>query len=73
VNNVTDLVKLIQEDLGFFVTESDINTHFDLLEGWDSMFTLRLITSIELKTNSKVSVSNLLQASNIQEIYNSLG
>lgn len=72
MNSVVDLVQLIQDELGLPVTEDDITTHFDLLEGWDSMYTLRLITSIESKIGSKVPVSNFLQASNIQEVYNSI-
>jgi acyl carrier protein len=70
VNSVTDLVELIQDVLGLPVTELDVTTHFDQLDGWDSLYTLRLITSIESQTGSKVPVSAFLQAHNIQEVYN---
>ncbi|WP_392534422.1 acyl carrier protein [Nostoc sp. C117] len=72
MNNVTDLVHLIQDVLELPIAEQDINTPFDQLGGWDSLGLLRLITSIEIRTGKKVSVLSMLQARNIQDIYESI-
>jgi len=69
VNSVTNLAELIQDVLGLPITELDINTHFEQLDGWDSVYTLRLITSIESQIGRKLPVSAFLQARNIQDVY----
>lgn len=70
MNSVTDLVEFIQDVLELPITELDVTTHFDQLDGWDSLYALRLITSIEAQIGRKVPVSAFLQAHNIQEVYN---
>ncbi|MDJ0744617.1 MAG: acyl carrier protein [Xenococcaceae cyanobacterium MO_167.B27] len=69
MNSITDLIDLMQEVLELPITEQDINIHFDCLDGWDSLHILRLITSIEAETGQKIAVASILQARNIQEIY----
>jgi acyl carrier protein len=70
MSSVIDLLELIQDVLEVPISPEDITTHFDQLEGWDSVYSLRLITSIETQTGRKVPVSKFLQAQNIQEVYN---
>ena len=70
MSSVTDLMELIQDVLGLPISREDIATNFDELDGWDSVYTLRLISSIESQIGRKIPVSALLQASSIQEVYN---
>lgn len=70
MSSVIDLVELIQDVLGLPISGEDIATNFDQLDGWDSVYTLRLISSIETQIGSKLPVSAFLQATNIQEVYN---
>lgn len=69
MNSIDDFLGLIRDGLGLPVTADDAGRGLDEIPGWDSVHLLWLLTAIERETGRLVSLPELLEASNIKELY----
>ncbi|MFV2176862.1 acyl carrier protein [Actinomadura sp. LOL_016] len=69
MTTIDDFVALVRDHLGLPVTAKDAERTLDQIPGWDSMYLLWLLTTIERETGRSVPLPDLLQASSLHEMY----
>jgi acyl carrier protein len=69
MNSIDDFVELVRNELGLPVTAETVGVEFDHLGGWDSMHLLTLLTVLERRTQRRISLPDLLQASSLEQVY----
>lgn len=66
---IDDFIALVQDEVGLAVTAQHASLHFDQVPGWDSVHLLSLLTALERKTGRSISLPEILEASNLADIY----
>lgn len=69
MNSIGDFVTLVRDELGLPITAEDAGRGLDEIPGWDSMHLLWLVTILEQKTGRSISVIDVLEAPNLEYIY----
>lgn len=60
---------LVRDEIGLPVGAEDAALPLDRVPGWDSMHLLTLLTALERETGRSISLPDVLEAGNLQEIY----
>lgn len=66
--NTTAFLTLLHDETGLQYTESQLATPFDELEGWDSVFLMKLLVGIEDRTGRGVPMAELLDVTSLGEL-----
>jgi acyl carrier protein len=69
MDNITDFMFLIRDELGIPVTVEDATREFDMVPGWDSTHMIWLVIIIEQKMGRRISVVDILEAPNLEYIF----
>lgn len=69
MKDLDDFVALVRDELGLPVTREDTERSLDALDGWDSVYLLRLLTLLEQETGRSVSLPDVLEAPTLGHIY----
>ena len=69
MNDITDFVAILQNELGMTVTREDLGKDLDQVAEWDSAQLLELVTVLERDTGHGISLPDALTASSLAEIY----
>ena len=69
MDSIGDFVTLVREELDLPITAEDACREFDEIPGWDSIHLLWLIAILEQKTGRGISVIDVLEAPNLEYIY----
>lgn len=69
MNTLDDFLALVETELGLSVPPAEATRSFDELPGWDSVHLLSLIGAVERSTGHSISLSRVLEAANLEEIY----
>ncbi len=69
MNNIEDFLAFVRDGLGLPLTSEDAARGLGEIPGWDSVHLLWLLTALERETGLRVSLPDLLEASNLEEIY----
>ncbi|MEY9870878.1 acyl carrier protein [Streptacidiphilus sp. MAP12-33] len=64
-----DYVNLLRDLVGFPVSPDELDTPFDMLNGWDSVHLLKLVTAIERESGVRLAVARVLEAQTLNEIF----
>ncbi|MEW2620561.1 acyl carrier protein [Streptomyces sp. NPDC048106] len=64
-----DYVRLVTEELGMPLAPEQVDADFDELPDWDSLYLLKLVTSLEAAIGRRVPVGKVLEARSLREIY----
>ncbi|WP_367045445.1 acyl carrier protein [Streptomyces sp. Je 1-332] len=64
-----DFTRLVRDDLGLSLGPGQVTADFDELPDWDSLYLLKLVSSLETATGHRVSVGKVLEARSLKEIY----
>lgn len=59
--NVEEFLALVETELGLPVRPGDVDTDFDDLPRWDSVYLLKLLTAIERVLDHRIPVARLLE------------
>lgn len=66
--NPAEFHELVVDETSLAIEVDDLSTPLDELPGWDSVYMLKLITAIEQRTGTTVSVSALLDARSLDDV-----
>ncbi len=69
MNSMDDFLELIRDGLGLSVTANDTGCALNEILGWDSVHLLWLLTAMEKETGHPISLPDLLEATNLNELY----
>ncbi|MEU4526389.1 acyl carrier protein [Amycolatopsis sp. NPDC024027] len=69
MNTLDDFLALVETELGLSVSPEGATRSFDELPGWDSVHLLSLVGAVERTTGRSISLSRVLEAANLEEIY----
>jgi acyl carrier protein len=70
VTGIDDLLSLLRDDLGLPVDEGeDGSLRLDAIAGWDSVHLLWLVTALEERTGSRLSLPDLLDAVTVADVH----
>ena len=61
--------RLVRDEIGMPLEPEQVTADFDELPEWDSLYLLKLVTSLEIATGHAVPVGKILQARSLKEIY----
>jgi acyl carrier protein len=64
-----DFIALVHDELGLPVTVEDAALHLSELPGWESVHLLALVVALEGRFRRPLSVTELLDAPDLQSIY----
>lgn len=67
--SIQDFIQLLNNELGMAIAHQDLYVPFDELPTWDSVHLLWLLTVLDQSTGQTTSLSDLLEASNLRELY----
>ena len=73
MNSLDEFVSIIRDQLGLMVTRDDMNAGLDEIPGWDSVHLLFLLAVLERVTGRRMSMPDMLEASNLARIYELAG
>lgn len=62
-------LEILRDEVGLELVESDLDTAFDVLEGWDSVMMLKLLGAIEQATGRPAPMMALLEATSLRGVY----
>ena len=69
MTSLNDFITLLHSELGLDIQVSDVNTSFDHLHDWDSVYMLRLVTALEATTGRRIEIPALLQSRSLGDVY----
>jgi acyl carrier protein len=69
MNDITDFVTILRNELGMTVAPEDLGKDLDQVAEWDSAHLLELVTVLERDTGRSISLPDALTASSLAEIY----
>ncbi|NUS11801.1 MAG: acyl carrier protein [Streptomyces sp.] len=69
MNSLDDFLTLVHDEVGLLVTPQTVADEWDQLPGWDSVLLITLLSAIERRTARPVSLPEMLQARNLEEVY----
>jgi acyl carrier protein len=69
MNTIDDFLALISEEIGLPVTARDAGLDLEQIAGWDSVHLLSLVTLLERRTGRSIPFADVLEATNLRDIY----
>lgn len=69
MNSMDDFLALLRDELGLQVTRQDVGVDLHHVAGWDSLYFLYLLTTLEKRTGRSLLLADLLEASTLNDIY----
>jgi len=60
---------LLEEELGLYLEEEDLDRPLDDFPDWDSVLLLRLVTVVEGVVGGRIPVADLLQARTFRQMH----
>ncbi len=69
MTSIDNFLTLVNAEIGLNLGKEDIGRDFDQLAGWDSLHLLTLLTALEQATGHSVSMPDVLEATNLEDIY----
>jgi acyl carrier protein len=69
MNSIDEFVAVVRDELGLAVTVADAERSFDEIPDWDSVHLLWLLTVVERRTGRSVSLPDVLEARNLEDVY----
>ncbi|HKS43672.1 MAG TPA: acyl carrier protein [Amycolatopsis sp.] len=69
MRRLEDFIALVHDELGLPVTVEDAALSLSELPGWDSVHLLSLVVALEGRSGQPLSVTELLDAPDLQSIY----
>lgn len=67
--SVEDFITLVRVECGLRVEQGDLNTRFDDLTGWDSVYLLKLLAVLEAVTGARLSAGRLFEALDLADVH----
>ncbi|MBJ6352989.1 MULTISPECIES: phosphopantetheine-binding protein [unclassified Acinetobacter] len=67
--NITDFLNFVNLNMGIQVTEKDLDIALVDIDQWDSINAIRLMSLLEKKLSSQISIADYLQAYTLRHIY----
>ncbi|MEU6644638.1 acyl carrier protein [Saccharomonospora sp. NPDC046836] len=71
--DTTAFLVLLRDEVGLQVTESDLDTRFDDLPGWDSVLLLKLLSAVEQATGRQAPMLAMLEATDLRGVHAAIG
>jgi acyl carrier protein len=68
VPTTEQFIGILRDLVGFPVGPEELDTAFDQLPGWDSVYLLKLVTSMERETGLRLPVARVLEARSLGEV-----
>ncbi|MFE1595645.1 acyl carrier protein [Nocardia sp. NPDC058705] len=65
----SEFVELIVNETGLLYAAEDLDTPFDSLNDWDSVYLMKLLTGIESATGSTLEMSELIEVTSLGDLY----
>ena len=66
-------LELLRDEVGLELAESDLDTAFDALEGWDSVMMLKLLGAVEQATGQPAPMMAFLEATSLRGVHAVVG
>jgi acyl carrier protein len=67
-----EFVRLVRDESGISIRIEDLETDFDHLTGWDSVFLLKLLSALENATGGQLPVTEVLESRTLGAIHSLL-
>ncbi|MFD4354126.1 acyl carrier protein [Nocardia sp. NPDC058518] len=65
----SEFVELIVNETGLLYVAEDLDTPFDSLNEWDSVYLMKLLTGIESITGNTLEMSELIEVTSLGDLY----
>lgn len=64
-----EFIQLLNLNLGLALAQEQWSVDFDEINGWDSLYLLRVLTVLEREMSVRLSVADLLSVRSLSDIY----
>lgn len=69
MDDLADFLTLLRDELGLPLDLKALDTGFDDLDEWDSVYLLKLLAVMEAANHRRVSVADVLRARSLREVF----